>query len=454
MEAPAEKTSIVNKTKKIDLKSEDNKKFEVEFINEIKSLKIEAKSLNDMLPEIFSNEFTLEDIKKVRFFNDDYESIDDCLSEIFDKLGKNETKMEIKKEGLNIIVPLYSKKYPEIKFLLKKQEKSEDVKYSELFDLVKKMKVEQETEVKALKEKINYLEDLLKIKKEKEKKPVEFDGSIISIKCFGMNEFDEYFDTNLPDKKKHFISFAFPCKDEKNIHLALASFMGEKKEVYGDNADDINCRIKNNKLFIDLIVDKEKKEEKEDLFTDIGEDKKLFNLFLALDQSLTIKTKATPKIFTAEFDLEEFLKIILDTELEFKNMSPQIQLFTYHFLEIIKDIYPINDGFPKSLFTDIFINIMNGKYIYKIPQKLLNEYDDLNSSYGCTANMIFEVFKNVLEDFPKNLYIYRFKDYKILNFDDIDFYILSPVHKVGVHFNFIIPGLNEYFDKIITEKKQ
>lgn len=447
MEKSIEKTSIINKSKKIELKSGDNKKYEFEFINKTTTLRIEAKSFNDMLPEIYFNEFTLEDIKKVKFFNDDYESIDECLSEIFDRLDRNEAKLEMGKDGLNIIVPLYSKKYPEIRFLLKKEEKSDNVKYCELFELVKKMKAEQETEVKSLKEKINYLEDLLKIKKEREKKNEDFNGSIVSIKCFGANEFDNYFDTNLPDKKKSVFSFSVSCKDEKDIHLALASFIGGKKDVYGPSADDINCRIKKNKLFIDLLSERN---EEVGMFTDINF--KLYNLFLALGQNLNIKIKAFPKIFTEEYDKEKFLEILLDTELEFENMSPQIQLFTYHFLEIIKEIDGFKKGFPKSLFTDIFINVMNGKPIYKISQRLINEFENDEEDF---LKVIFDGFKRFFVEFPvKFAHLQEFKDYKIIDYNDICFYILSPLHKAGINFNFKIPGLNEYFDKIISEEKK
>ena len=59
------------------------------------------------------------------------------------------------------------------------------------------MKDEQEKEVKSLKERINYLEDLLKIRKNTEiKNSEEFKGFIITIKCLGYNEFDNYFDTS------------------------------------------------------------------------------------------------------------------------------------------------------------------------------------------------------------------------------------------------------------------
>ena len=185
---------------------------------------------------------------------------------------------------------------------------------------------------------------------------------------------------------------------------------------------------------------------------DIKNEYKLYNLFLALGQNLTIKIKAFPKIFTEEFDKEKFLEILLDTELEFENLSPQIQLFTYHFLEIIKEMSGLNRGFPKSLFTDIFINMMNGKPTYKIPQRLIKEYED---DKGTMLKEIFNGFKGIFEEFPvKFVKLQNFKDYKIIDFNDICFYLVSPLHKAGINFNFKIPGLNEYFDKIIAEEKK
>ena len=92
-----EKANVANKNKSISLKTED-KQFKIEFINEINNLRIDAKSLSDMVQENFSNKFTLQDIKKVKFFNDDYESIDECLSEIFDRLDKNQTKIQLEKD--------------------------------------------------------------------------------------------------------------------------------------------------------------------------------------------------------------------------------------------------------------------------------------------------------------------------------------------------------------------
>ena len=157
--------NIPNKMKIIDLISEDKKIFEVKFKSEVSALLIEAKLKDAILPEIFSDNFTFQYIKKIKFFNEDYDSLDDCVSEIFDKLDRNETKLEIKEGQLIVKVPLYSRKYPEIAFCLKKKELKSDDKFNELFELFKKSKEDHEKEVKSLKERISYLEDLLKIKK-------------------------------------------------------------------------------------------------------------------------------------------------------------------------------------------------------------------------------------------------------------------------------------------------
>ena len=346
---------------------------------------------------------------------------------------------------------MYSKKYPEIKFNLKKIEKSDGVKYIELYEIVKKLKEEHETEVKTLKDKINYLEKLLNIKKSETLKNNDFKGSIVSIKCFGSDEFDNYFD---PKEKFIFMSFALSCKNEKDIHLDLASFMGSKKEVYGSvDSDHINCRIKSNKLFIDLFAN-----QNEDLENAVDiiyewQDYKIMNLFLALRQKLTIKINALPKIFSEEFDEGKIHKIILDAELEFENMSPQIQLFVYQIKEMTKGIYGLKEGFVKYLFTDIFMNVMNGKHKYKIPEYLINQFKKENEP-NAIIEEIFKFFEAVFEEFVFNLFkIGDFKDYKIIDFDNIDFYLLSHIHKVGICFNFKIPGLNEYFDEIISKNK-
>lgn len=160
----SENPKLVNKKKSINLIYGKNEKYHIDFINEGSRLVIEAKTFSDILTIIYSNKFTLEDIKKVKYFNEDYKSIDDCLAEIFDGLNKTETNIEkINEETININIPL-NRRYPFIAFSLKKLEKNENQKYSELLGIVINLKKQQESEIKFLKNKIKFLANLLKAK--------------------------------------------------------------------------------------------------------------------------------------------------------------------------------------------------------------------------------------------------------------------------------------------------
>lgn len=438
---------ITNKNKTIKLTSENNNQYTIDFANGVDFLEIEAKTLNDMIPEFYTNKFTLQDIKKVKFFNDDYESIDECLSEIFDRLDKNESKLKIENDELVIIVPL-SRKY-EIKFPLEKKIKSENEKYNELFDLIKKIKTDQENEVRALRDRINYLENLLKIKKnEKTLNNDDFKGTVVKIKCFGNNEFDNYFDTNyIPDKNKIVISFSFICKNPKEISMAIDSFNRQKSEAFGGSiSKDIFAREKNNKIYIDYAFEDEK-----DLLLEELQHIKYLNLFFGLGQSLTIKTKAIPKNLWEEFDEKKILKFILDTELEFENVSPQVQMFSFLFNDFLNSIsWNVND-FTKALFRDIFLNLINGNYKYKIPKCLIKSETKESES---DAKMIFNLFKDAIEFVLRFFAVDSFQDYEKIDFNEIEFYLVTQKHKSGFCFNFKCPEFNELVKYLVEEGKK
>lgn len=465
--------NIPNKMKIIELISKDNKKtFEVKFKSEVSALIIEAKLKNAILPEIFSDNFTFEYIKKIKFFNDDYESLDDCVSEIFDKLDRNETKLEIKKDYLIVKVPLYSRKYPEIAFCLKKKEFKTDDKFNELFELFKKSKEEQEKEVKSLKERISYLEDLLKIKKNFEiPKEDEFKGSIIKMKCFGNNEFNEFFDTScIPNSNKLIWSFALSCKNEKDIPLAINTFNQYKDNAYSENSKYIFTRVKNNKIFFDFAPDcSNEKEIRDPIFDDLFEKNEnekgkgrylmFLNLFFAIGNSLTIRTNAIPYDLYEEYNEEKILKFILDSELEFENISPQVQLFTFLFHEFYEkfDFYILNN-FTKRLFRDIFLKIMAGNFKYKIPKEIINQ-NVIDEEYGNDVQAIYDFLKYIIRNL---IYLFRFdefKDSKIIDFNEIEIYLISQIHKSGFAFKIRLPKFNELIDdrskgKIVIENYQ
>ena len=79
----------------------------------------------------FQNQYSLIEIQKVKLFL--AYNIEECISKIF---IENDTQ-------LNLIIPLNSKKYPEIIFNLFLKEKSDSEKIKELYSLIKKLNEEK-----------------------------------------------------------------------------------------------------------------------------------------------------------------------------------------------------------------------------------------------------------------------------------------------------------------------
>ena len=102
-------------SKFFDVKSEKNTEYKILLQNtgSILNISTEIKTKNSLHKTIYQNKFTLIDIQKVRFFKG-YDTIDECLSEI--EINKGIIKE--KENSLDLVIPLNSKKYPEIVFPL------------------------------------------------------------------------------------------------------------------------------------------------------------------------------------------------------------------------------------------------------------------------------------------------------------------------------------------------
>ena len=420
----------------------ENEEYSIDFINEVTKLSITAKKKSDIFSKIYSNSFSLQDIKKVRFFGEGYESIDDCLMEIFEKLDKNgidgnETKIEKKdSEVITLKVSKFSNRYPFIEFPLKILEKKDNEKISELENIVINLKKNQENEIKFLKDKIYNLENLLKIKNNQDyKKGLEnFKGSYVEMTCFGPTEIDNYFDLNQEyvyskkEKKGFFISFVFTFKNERDAPSAIKSFKEIKENCPVE--DDVFVRIKNNKVYIEIKIHKED----------------ILNFFSIIPgQSLLVKTDAIPKYLFEDYDREKILKFILSTELQFKNLSTQIQAFLAGFYFFIYDRFSCEE-FLKKLIGDISLNAFNGNCKYII-SKLLFEDEEKE------IEKIYDFFKNFLYDIIMyKLHLDYYRDYKKINFNEIEFNVISPMFKSGFNFKFNLPFNNELVDEMVNKK--
>ena len=424
-----EEPNVKNKRKSLSLKYGDEV-YTVTFINEGSKLFIEAKTVSDILTIVYSKRFTLDNIKENKYFkNDMYESIDDCLGQIFANIDKNESKIEKNNEStMTVKVPLYNQKVPFIDFPLNKYDKKNEDKIAELYDIVISMK-----------KRIDYLENLLKIKKNEDyKKGLEnFNGSVIEMTCFGRNEIHEYFDLNqnFVNKKNqsgqykdntNFVTFVFKCKDEKDIPYVVEAF----KDLMRDK-NYIFTKVEKDKMYVEIRFDSE---------TDIFEESKykLDRVCFSSGESLLIKTEALPKDMFEEYDEEKILNFILGTELEFKNVFPQIQIFANFFQRIGKK--KNFDDFFKNIIKDIFMNLVDGNKIYKVTRNLIEKNDDIKKIYDYLGEKIYDFVNDYIKDF---------KPYKKVNFDEFEINLISSRYRAGFNYKFKVPHFNELVDGLL-----
>ena len=442
VKSESKKIAVKNKSKSIKVNYGQDELYTVDFINEVSKLSIVAKTSSDILSLIYTNKFSLEDIQKTKYFNG-YESIDDCLEEIFAKLDKNEAKIEkINDSTINIKIPLDNIRSPFIEFSLIKREKNDNEKYSELLNIVQH-----------LNNRINFLENLLKAKNNKDyKKGLEsFKGTVIEMTCFGRNEIDNYFDLKQEYalKKKDemfpkFFSIVLKCKDNNDIPLIVESFY-KMKDNYLEK-DNLFLRVNNNKLYGEIHINNE--DDPFDHLDDPSNDRfQFYPLCFSSGQSLIIKTEAIPRDMFEEYNEEKILNFILGIEVEFSNLSPQIQLFALFFQEISQ-----KKGFFEYIFKDIYMNLINGNYKYKVEKSLFEGEKNVNNK----SQLIREIYnglKEMINYFAFGiLQVDKFKEYTKIDFDEIEINIISSKYKAGFNFKFTVPKSNELIDDIIKGK--
>ena len=156
-------------------------------------------------------------------------------------------------------------------------------------------------------------------------------------------------------------------------------------------------------------------------------------------QSLIIKTDAIPRDMFEEFNKEKILKFILDTDLEFSNSSPQLQIFAKAFQKIT-EYFP---HYLQDIIRDIFINLLNGNYKYKPTKKLIE--DEVETIYNSLKDVIYCFSIELLN-------IGQFKEYKKINFNEIEFNLLSTKYKAGFNYKIKVPKHNELIDDLINER--
>ena len=88
------------------------------------------------------------------------------------------------------------------------------------------------------------------------------------------------------------------------------------------------------------------------------------------------------------------------------------------------------------------MNLVNGNYKYKVGKSLIE--DEIEEIY----RSLKDIFYGTMETFK----LKDFKEYKKINFDEIEFNLISTKYKTGFNFKFKLPLFNELIEEYLTEK--
>ncbi len=233
---PIEIKDIKNKEKKFEIKCNNNKLFNVCFLNQGNYLLINTYYNDEFNKFVFEKKYNLSDIQNVKLFTL-YSSIDECLDEIFEGIDSGKCNIIEETNYIILIVPLMNKKYNEIKFRIDEKEKNDKEKYEELY----KFSINMKNENSFYKNEINVLKDEIKNLKLKfeilEKKFNEH----INEKIKDNNWIDSNILYNINDKikLKNWISDL----NIKSKILYRFSTVGEEIKKFHELCDNINNNL-------------------------------------------------------------------------------------------------------------------------------------------------------------------------------------------------------------------
>lgn len=457
--AAFEKPTIGNeqiKSKNFIILSEDKKQYNVLFENYGNSLILSAEIIeSNTIEKIrFQNKFSLLDIQKVKLFQV-FDSIDECLSEIFNFIELNKGIIKVKNSLLYLIIPLNSKKYPEISFELKPKEKTDSEKIKELYKVIHKLneeKIKEKKENDELKKKIERLENSLYFDIEILGKKEEVNGISIEFFLFGENEFQKFIDNKWKfNENDGCLTFNFKVKNIDKIN-DFKKFIDNNKEVFNESVSDkkINVRenVENN-IYLDLIGPfREKDEEFIEIIKNIINSS---NIKTVLKSDFQIQYLLENKTFKSLFD--EFLKL----QFYIKGLTINSKFFLLYLINTIK-----KDNENSKIKDTIFSLLDKIKPLLLISSRkfyfFLNE-EIKNKIYNCITETseddienldIKELIESIIEEIKQSI-----KNIELLeniNFDEFTIYLSFIQEKIGYGLKFNLQKFNEVILEQIIKK--
>ena len=168
-------------SKKLNLKSDKNNQFEVQFYVYEDNLYFEAHSKNLCPQKDYQKSYSYQDILSIKFFAM-CEDIKDVYEEILNQINNKEDQINLieKSNLLNLSIPLNTKKIKECTFEIEEISKDVNTEINDLFSYINELR----NDVKDLKEKNKILEEKNKTLEEKNKKLEEKVENLIKYYYF------------------------------------------------------------------------------------------------------------------------------------------------------------------------------------------------------------------------------------------------------------------------------
>ena len=355
-------------TKTFNIKSDKNREFIILLENNgvILNLSTDSKDKNSFQKKIYKNKFTLIDIQKVKLFNA-YDSINECLSEIEITKGF----IREKHDSLDLVVPLNSKKYPEIVFPLLLKIISDSEKIQELYDIIHNLNEEKNKLQKRVEELENnlYHEIILKTKEEEPK------GISINLFFYGKEDFEKYkeksLDIKIDENDKGLFIFFCNLKDESKVNDLQKRIDIENK----GNNNDKKTKIK--------ILDSKKLS----VFVALPDDGKKVNKEEAEFSKILIKLVQNVRlIFKTDFQIKElfglknfndFFNKISKCNLILKGITIEGKLFLMNLI----DYFVMNDKIKNEVLRKTLLSLklllsLRESFIPE-PEELFNEFKEI-----------------------------------------------------------------------------
>ena len=420
-------------SKFFDVKSEKNTEYKILLQNtgSILNISTEIKTKNSLHKTIYQNKFTLIDIQKFRFFKG-YDTIDECLSEI--EINKGIIKE--KENSLDLVIPLNSKKYPEIVFPLLIKNISDSEKIQELYDVIENLSNENKRFQKQIEElqKMLYHEINIITKKD------EPDGISSDLFCFGKEDYDNYIDKNKDIKNNQLFQFIFNLKNNNKLN-EIKNIINEDKNK--NNIINIEILKDNRISFYGLIpynITNEELKEVDFVRSVLGINH-LKNMRLIFKTDLTIRELCEIKKFSKFFDK------ITNCHLFIKNITSEFKTVLINLLNIIdsfltKDKYYENQIKKEILVIKIILSwresfIPEAKKLFEDIKSFLNEkfeeknLDEFISKIPLMINLINQFLdvriKKVMEMIDLNNFSFILPIYML----NVGFYLKANIKELN-----------------------